>query len=348
MAGRDAQCWRVSLTEKDLLRVSQAAVKFSEADFFWLRCIDVSYSLGALHFGKLTQWWIEFKKSFGHNKSLEGSFDIFDLKAFKNPPNLARTLLTMEGFWWSLDANEISGTWSASRLDGAVLEKLIEPKMTGEPPLVPWWNQGFRWQVSCFSWAVGRFGPDMQTAAGKPWNLCSFARMKRHTLTTLSGMSWGQQVHTGMSTYSTRPQEQGEAYVSFGCSYVMRWIWKGFSLSAEVQANMFWAARRARRTKRSLNAAWPQPGLLMIGKTVAWPLRILFPGFFCLPRRLQTGMAPKAWEQCFNGWIQSSCSFLFNFSGFTTFPRWQGERCGREVNGAHWWCNRWGPKNKVC
>ena len=114
----------------------------------------------------------------------------------------------MEGFWWSLDANEISGTWSASRLDGAVLENLIEPKMTGEPPLVPWWNQGFRWQVSCFSWAVGRFGPDMQTAAGKPWNLCSFARMKRHTLTTLSGMSWGQQVHTGMSTYSTRPQEQ--------------------------------------------------------------------------------------------------------------------------------------------
>lgn len=34
-----------------------------------------------------------------------------------------------------MDANEISGTWSASRLDGTVLEKLIEPKLTGEEPL---------------------------------------------------------------------------------------------------------------------------------------------------------------------------------------------------------------------
>ena len=34
-----------------------------------------------------------------------------------------------------MDANEISGTWSATRLDGAVLEKLIEPKVTGEEPL---------------------------------------------------------------------------------------------------------------------------------------------------------------------------------------------------------------------
>ena len=37
-----------------------------------------------------------------------------------------------------MDANEISGTWSASRLDGTVLEKLIEPKLTGEEPLDAW------------------------------------------------------------------------------------------------------------------------------------------------------------------------------------------------------------------
>eukprot|EP00913_Durusdinium_trenchii_P003248 g3004.t1 len=42
-------------------------------------------------------------------------------------PGLKMELLC---FWWSLDANEISGTWSATRLDGAVLEKLIEPKVT--------------------------------------------------------------------------------------------------------------------------------------------------------------------------------------------------------------------------
>ncbi|CAE7227156.1 unnamed protein product, partial [Symbiodinium necroappetens] len=43
---------------------------------------------------------------------------------------------TITGFWWSLDANEISGTWSATRVDATVLEKLIEPKLTGEAPLV--------------------------------------------------------------------------------------------------------------------------------------------------------------------------------------------------------------------
>lgn len=42
------------------------------------------------------------------------------------------------GFWWSLDANEVSGTWSATRLDATVLEKLIEPKLTGEEPLASW------------------------------------------------------------------------------------------------------------------------------------------------------------------------------------------------------------------
>lgn len=55
---------------------------------------------------------------------------------------------SITGFWWSLDANEISGTWSASRLDGTVLEKLIEPKLTGEEPLVSKCNAGCRLTAS--------------------------------------------------------------------------------------------------------------------------------------------------------------------------------------------------------
>ncbi|CAK9070476.1 unnamed protein product [Durusdinium trenchii] len=55
---------------------------------------------------------------------------------------------TITGFWWSLDANEISGTWSATRLDGAVLEKLIEPKVTGEEPLVTKCTGGCRLTAS--------------------------------------------------------------------------------------------------------------------------------------------------------------------------------------------------------
>lgn len=54
MAGRDAQCWRVSLTEKDRLRVSQAWTKFSEAD--WGYDVSMYRVAKALHFGKLTQW----------------------------------------------------------------------------------------------------------------------------------------------------------------------------------------------------------------------------------------------------------------------------------------------------
>ncbi|CAJ1416807.1 unnamed protein product [Effrenium voratum] len=53
-------------------------------------------------------------------------------------------IASITGFWWSLDANEISGTWSASRLDSTVLEKLIEPKLTGEPPLVTKCSPGCR------------------------------------------------------------------------------------------------------------------------------------------------------------------------------------------------------------
>ncbi|CAE8584092.1 unnamed protein product, partial [Polarella glacialis] len=51
---------------------------------------------------------------------------------------------SLTGFWWSLDANEVSGTWSATRMDPSSLERLIEPKMGGEEPYVTKITQGCR------------------------------------------------------------------------------------------------------------------------------------------------------------------------------------------------------------